>query len=65
MTKETLRWVHIAIKNAKIDLQKFHKIKRKYLQLCRNEFIYKLNRLYFGDRIFDRLSIATPTATGH
>jgi hypothetical protein len=29
-TKKTLKWVHIAIGNAKRDLQKFHKIKRKY-----------------------------------
>lgn len=32
-TKETLKWVHIAIGNIKRDLQKFHKIKGKYLQL--------------------------------
>jgi hypothetical protein len=64
-TKETLRWVHIAIGNARTDLQKFHKIKRKYLQLYLNEFIYKLNRRYFGDRIFDRLVIAAITATGN
>ena len=63
-TKETLRWVHITIGNAKRDLQKFHKIKRKYLQLYLNEFIYKLNRRYFGDRMFDRLVIASITATG-
>lgn len=63
-TKETLRWVHIAIGNAKIDLQKFHKIKRKYLQLYLNEFIYKLNRRYFGEKIFDRFIIASITATG-
>jgi hypothetical protein len=29
-----------------------------------NEFIYKLNRRYFGDRIFDRLIIAAITTTG-
>lgn len=63
-TKETLKWVHIAIGNAKKNLQKFHKIKRKYLQLYFNEFIYKLNRRYFGDKIFDRLIIASITATG-
>jgi hypothetical protein len=63
-TKETLRWVHITIGNAKRDLQKFHKIKRKYLQLYLNEFIYKLNRRYFGDRMFDRLVIASITTTG-
>jgi transposase-like protein len=63
-TKETLSWVHITIGNAKRDLQKFHTIKRKYLQLYLNEFIYKLNRRYFGDRMFDRLVIASITATG-
>jgi len=62
--KETLKWVHIAIGNAKVDLQKFHKIKRKYLQLYLNEFIYKLNRRYF-ERLFDRLIIASITATGN
>jgi len=54
----------LGIGNAKRDLQKFHKIKRKYLQLYLNEFIYKLNRRYFGGRIFDRLIIAGITATG-
>jgi transposase-like protein len=63
-TKETLRWVHITIGNAKRDLQKFHEIKRKYLQLYLNEVIYKLNRRYFGDRIFGRLVIVGITATG-
>jgi transposase-like protein len=58
-TKETLRWVHIAISNAKRNfLGNYHKIKRKYLQLYLNEFVYKLNRRYFGERIFDRLVIA-------
>lgn len=27
--------------------------------------LYKLNRRYFGERIFDRLVIATITASGH
>jgi transposase-like protein len=57
-TKETLKWVHIAIGNAKRDLQKFYKTKKKYLQLYLNEFIYKFNRRYFGNKIFDRLSRA-------
>jgi len=61
-TKETLRWVHITISNAKRNLLgNYHKIKRKYLQLYLNEFVYKLNRRYFGDRIFDRLIIANIT----
>jgi transposase-like protein len=61
-TKETLRWVHITISNAKRNLLgNYHKIKRKYLQLYLNEFVYKLNRRYFGERIFDRLVIASIT----
>ena len=61
-TKETLKWVHIAISNAKRNFAgNYHKIKRKYLQLYLNEFIYKLNRRYFGERIFERLVIASIT----
>lgn len=61
-TKETLKWVHITISNAKRNLLgNYHKIKGKYLQLYLNEFVYKLNRRYFGDRIFDRLVIANIT----
>jgi len=61
-TAETLKWVHIAIGNAKRNLLgNYHKIKRKYLQLYLNEFVYKLNRRYFGERIFDRLVIANIT----
>ncbi|WES98228.1 IS1595 family transposase [Chryseobacterium arthrosphaerae] len=64
-TKETLKWVHIAISNAKRNLLgNYHKIKRKYLQLYLNEFIYKLNRRYFGESLFDRLIIANITALG-
>ena len=58
-TKETPQWVHITISNAKRTLLgNYHKIKGKYLQLYLNEFIYKLNRRYFGERLFDRLVIA-------
>lgn len=62
-SKETvvkfLPWVHIAISNAKRTLLGiYHKIKGKYLQLYLDEFCYKLNRRYFGDRLFDRLAIA-------
>lgn len=62
VTKTTLKWVHIAISNAKRNLLgNYHKIKRKYLQLYLNEFIYKLNRRYFDDKLFDRLVIANIT----
>ena len=61
-TTETLRWVHITISNAKRNLLgNYHKIKGKYLQLYLNEFVYKLNRRYFGDKLFDRLVIANIT----
>ena len=59
LTTETLRWVHITISNAKRNLLgNYHKIKGKYLQLYLNEFVYKLNRRYFGEKLFDRLVIA-------
>ena len=61
-TEETLKWVHIAISNAKRNLLgNYHKIKRKYLQLYLNEFIYKLNRRYFGHSLFERRIIANIT----
>lgn len=61
-TKETLKWVHIAISNAKRNfLGNYHKIKGKYLQLYLNEFVYKLNRRYFGELLFDRLVIENIT----
>ena len=60
--KETLKWVHITIGNANRNLLgNYHRIKRKYLQLYLNEFVYKLNRRYFGERIFDRLVVANIT----
>lgn len=62
LTKETLRWVHITISNAKRNfLGNYHKIKGKYLQMYLNEFVYKLNRRYFGEKLFDRLVIAAVT----
>lgn len=64
-TKNSLKWVHIAISNAKRNmLGNYHKIKGKYLQLYLNEFVYKLNRRYFGDKLFDRLVIANITGLG-
>lgn len=60
----TLKWVHIAISNAKRTLLGiYHCIRRKYLQLYLDEFCYKLNRRYFGNRIFDRLTIALATSS--
>jgi len=64
-TKTTLQWVHIAISNAKRTLLGiFHKIKGKYLQNYLNEFCYKLNRRYFGETLFDRLTLAVAKTYG-
>jgi len=61
-TEETLKWVHITISNAKKNLLgNYHKVKGKYLQLYLEEFCYKLNRRYFGEKLFDRLVIANIT----
>ena len=63
-TENTLKWVHIFISNAKRNLLgNYHKIKGKYLQLYLNEFVYKLNRRFFGDKIFDRLVVAAKNSS--
>ncbi|MCH8517022.1 MAG: IS1595 family transposase, partial [Cyclobacteriaceae bacterium] len=33
------------------------------LQNYLNEFVYRLNRRYFGERLFDRVVLAASTAT--
>jgi hypothetical protein len=59
LTNGALKWVHIAITNAKTNFSgTYHKIKAKYLQRYLDEYCYKLNRRYFGTDIFDRLTIA-------
>lgn len=65
-TATTLRWAHIAISNAKRTFSGiYHKTNGKYLQHYLDEFCYKLNRRYFGDRLFDRLTIAVATSYWH
>ena len=60
---KTFPWVHIAISNAKkMCLGVHHSIKRCYMQNYLNEFCYKFNRRYFGERLFDRLLIAAVEA---
>jgi ribosomal protein L37E len=62
----SLRWVHIAISNAKRNLLGvYHKVKGAYLQSYLDEFCYKLNRRYFGKRLFDRLIIAVAASYWH
>ena len=57
-------WVHTAISNAKkICLGIHHSIKDVYMQNYLNEFCYKFNRKYFGDKLFDRLLIASVSGT--
>jgi transposase-like protein len=56
---KVLPWVHIAISNAKRQLLDiYHQINPEYLQSYLNEFCYKFNRRYFGERMFDRLVVA-------
>jgi hypothetical protein len=56
---EMLPWVHLAISNAKrLLLDIHHDVKPEYLQGYLNEFCYKYNRRYFGEKMFDRLLIA-------
>jgi hypothetical protein len=62
-TNTTLKWVRVAISNAKRTLLGiYHKIKGEFLQYYLNEFCYKLNRRYFGDQLFDRLTLAVITS---
>ena len=62
--KEALKWVHIAISNAKRNFAgTYHKIKKKYLQFYLNEFVYKLHRRYFGEQTFKRLVSASIAAS--
>ena len=55
-----LPWVHTIISNAKRTLLGIHHmLSKKYFQNYLNEFCYKLNRRYFGEKLFDRLLIAS------
>ena len=54
-----LPWVHITISNAKRNLLNcYHHVDDIFLQNYLDEFTYKLNRRFFGEKIFDRLIIA-------
>ena len=56
-------WVHKAISNAKrLFLGIHHGIKECYMQNYLDEYCYKFNRRYFGEKLFDRLLIATVQA---
>ena len=48
--------VHIAIGNVKrLLLDTHYLLKKAYLQYYLNEFCYKFNRRYFGEKLFDQL----------
>lgn len=57
--QKILPWVHISIANAKrLLLDMHHQLKKEYLQYYLNEYCFKFNRRYFGERMFDRLVFA-------
>lgn len=59
---KVLPWVHIAISNVKrLLLDVHHQLKSEYLQYYLNEFCYKLNRRYFGEKLFDRMIMVAAT----
>jgi len=58
-----LPWVHTMIANAKRNfLGIHHMMSLEYIQNYLDEFCYKVNRRYFGERLFDRLLIASISA---
>jgi len=58
-TPKVLPWVHTMISNAKRSLLGIHHmISKKYHQDYLDEFCYKVNRRYFGEKLFDRLLFA-------
>lgn len=55
-----LPWVHTMIANAKRTLLGIHHmVSDKYIQGYLDEFCYKVNRRYYGEKLFDRLLIAS------
>jgi len=56
---KVLPWVHVTISNAKrLLLDIYHDVSAELLQYYLDEFCYKFNRRYFGDKLFDRLVVA-------
>ncbi len=57
--EKMLPWVHTMISNAKRSLLGVHHmVSKKYIQNYLDEFCYKVNRRYYGEKLFDRLLIA-------
>lgn len=58
-SEKMLPWVHTMISNAKRSLLGVHHmVSKKYIQNYLDEFCYKVNRRYYGEKLFDRLLIA-------
>jgi len=56
---KNLKWVHVAISNLKRNLLGlYHSVSQHHLQRYLDEFCYKINRRYFGDKLFDRAVLA-------
>jgi hypothetical protein len=61
---KVLPWVHKAITNSKNLLKAIHHcVWPEYLQNYLDEFCYKVNRRYFGEKVFERVLIASVTNT--
>jgi len=59
---KVLPWVHTMISNSKRTLLgAHHMVSKKYIQNYLDELCYKVNRRYFGEKMFDRLLIACAT----
>ena len=57
---KALSWVHIAISNDKRQLLDiYHHTDAHYLQNYLDEFCYKFNRGYFGEKLLDRVMLAS------
>ncbi len=60
----TLPWVHLVISNFRRLLTGiYHGVKSKYFQNYCDEFCYKFNRRNHGERLFERLLVATVNHT--
>ena len=63
---KALPWVHLVISNAKRQLLDiYHHTDPQYLQNYLNEFCYKFNRRYFGEKLLDRVMLASVMGKNH
>jgi hypothetical protein len=63
-SEKVLPWVHKSITNSKNLIKAIHHcVWPEYLQNYLDEFCYKANRRYFGEKVFERTLIASVTNT--